>query len=56
MDGVFLSAGLEYQSIDLMVGDMEVYNSETGESGGDDDVAGIENEYVVLSLGGGFRF
>ena len=56
MDGVFLSAGLEYQSIDLMVGDMEVYNSETGESGGDDDVAGIENEYTVILLGGGFRF
>ncbi len=55
-NGVFLSAALDYQKIDLIVGDMEVVDASTGESGGDDDVAGIENEYTMISLGGGIRF
>ena len=56
MDGVFLSAGLEYQSIDLMVGDMEMEDYSTGETGGDEDTAGIENEYTTVSLGLGVYF
>ena len=30
--------------------------SYTGESGGEEDVAGIENSYVIFSVGGGIRF
>ena len=44
------------QTIDLIVGDMEFYDASTGEYGGDNDVAGIENNYTVFSLGGGYRF
>ena len=55
-NGLFLSAALDYQVIDLMVGDMEVTDYSTGETGGDPDVAGIENEYTVFSLGGGIQF
>ncbi len=56
LKGVFLSAAVDVQTIDLIVGDMEAYDASTGESFGDDDVAGIENEYMVISLGGGYRF
>ena len=35
---------------------MEVRNASTGETGGDPDVAGIENNYLLLSLGGGIQF
>ena len=55
-NGLFLTAALDYQQIDLIVGDMEFYSGETGERGGGDDVAGIENEYTILSIGGGVRF
>jgi outer membrane protease len=54
--GVFVSAALDYQMIDLMVGDMEVEDYSTGETGGDEDVAGIENNYLVFSLGAGYQF
>jgi plasminogen activator len=54
--GCFLAAALDYQRVDLIIGDMEVRNIVTGETGGDRDVAGIENEYRVISLGGGVRF
>ena len=54
--GAFVSAALDYQKIDLMVGDMEVEDISTGERGGDTDTAGIENNYVMFSLGGGFTF
>jgi outer membrane protease len=54
--GWFLTAGLDYQKIDHILGDMEVRNVETGERGGERDVAGIENEVMVISLGGGVRF
>lgn len=54
--GVFLTAALDVQQVDLIVGDMEVENIVTGEVGGDEDVAGIENRYTVFSAGGGFRF
>ncbi len=56
LKGVFLAAALDYQKIDLIVGDMEYYNGATGERGGDQDVAGIENDYLILSFGGGIRF
>lgn len=54
--GLFLTAALDYQKIDLIVGDMEYYDGTTGEVGGGDDAAGIESEYMILSLGGGVRF
>ncbi len=55
-NGAFASAALDYQKIDLMIGDMEVEDTSTGETGGDEDVAGIDNEYLVLSLGLGVYF
>jgi outer membrane protease len=54
--GAFVSAALDYQMIDLIVGDMKVYDASTGDSGGEEDVAGIENEYLVLALGLGVHF
>ena len=56
LQGAFLAAALDVQTIDLIVGDMEFYDASTGEYGGDNDVAGIENSYTVFSLGGGYRF
>ena len=56
LQGAFLAAALDVQTIDLIVGDMEFYDASTGEYGGDNDVAGIENNYTVFSLGGGYRF
>jgi len=56
MQNMFLSAALDYQVLDLMIGDMEVTDYSTGETGGDEDVAGIENEYVTLSIGCGMSF
>ncbi len=55
-NGAFASAALEYQKIDLIIGDMELEDYSTGETGGDSDVAGIENEYLLLSLGLGIGF
>ena len=54
--GWFVTAALEYQKIDRIVGDMQVVDIVTGESGGDTDVAGIENETLMISVGGGLRF
>lgn len=56
LDGLFFKAAFNVQKIGLIVGDMEYYDASTGEYGGGEDVAGIENEYWVLSLGGGYRF
>ena len=56
LKNAFLAAAFDVQTIDLIVGDMEAYDASTGERFGDEDVAGIENEYWVLSLGGGYRF
>lgn len=53
---IFVSAALDYQKVDLIVGDMAVVNYTTGETGSGKDVAGIENEYVTFSVGGGMRF
>jgi len=55
-NGAFVSAALDYQKIDLIIGDMEVTDYSTGETGGDTDVAGIENETMMLSLGLGLNF
>ena len=55
-ENVFISASLDYQVLDLVIGDMEVTDYSTGETGGDDDVAGIENEYMTFSVGGGVTF
>ena len=54
--GAFVSAALDYQSVDLIVGDMEVYDAATGMYGGEQDVAGIENRHLVWSLGLGAKF
>ncbi len=54
--GLFLTAALDYQQIDLIVGDMEFHDASTGETGGGEDMAGIENEYVIFSVGGGVKF
>jgi len=54
--GAFATASLDYQAVDLIVGDMEFYDASTGERGGGKNAAGIENEYLVISLGGGVRF
>jgi outer membrane protease len=54
--GAFVTAALDYQAIDLIVGDMELYDTTTGESAAARNAAGIENEYLVISLGGGIRF
>jgi outer membrane protease len=56
MNGTFVSAAVDYQKIDLIIGDMTVTDYSTGETGGDSDVAGIENEYMVISLGLGVDF
>ena len=56
LKGAFLAAALDVQTIDLIVGDMEYYDASTGEYGGDEDIAGIENESMVFSLGGGYQF
>ena len=57
LKGAFLAAAFDVQTIDLIVGDMEMYGDETdGIVYESEDVAGIENEYWVLSLGGGYRF
>ena len=56
LKGAFFTAAFDVQTIDLIVGDMEYYDASTGEHGGDDDIAGIENEYAVFSLGGGYQF
>ena len=53
---VFVSASVDYQVLDLMIGDMEYTDYSTGETGGDSDVAGIENEYVSISIGCGVSF
>ncbi len=52
----FASVALDYQKVGLIIGDMEMYEVSTGETSWAADVAGIENEYLVLSIGGGLRF
>lgn len=56
LDGVFIALAVDVQRIDLIVGDMEYYDASTDQYGGDEDVAGIENEYVAVSFGAGYRF
>jgi len=52
----FVSAAVDYQMIDLIVGDMTMRDGSTGAIGSEKDVAGIENKFLVMSLGGGIRF
>ena len=54
--GLFLTAAVDFQAVDLIVGDMELEDYSTGETDSASDIAGIENEFMVISLGGGFRF
>lgn len=54
--GAFVNLAVDYQVVDLIIGDMEVEDYSTGERGSEKDVAGLENQYVVFSLGGGIRF
>lgn len=49
-------AAIDYQVIDLIIGDMEALDYSTGEFFAEKDIAGIENEYVAFSLGLGYRF
>lgn len=56
LKGLFLAAAVDYQKVDLIIGDMEIEDYSTGERGGDEDTAGIENEYLSISLGGGVKF
>ena len=57
LKGVFLSAAVDVQTIDLIVGDIEYYGAKTyGEVISIENGAGIENSYTVFSLGGGYRF
>ena len=54
LKGAFLAVAFDMQTIDLIVGDMEMWTP-AGYSASE-DAAGIENNYTVLSLGGGYRF
>lgn len=53
---VYLLAAIDYQVIDLIVGDMEATDYSTGEFFFAEDAAGIENEYVSFSVGMGWQF
>ena len=56
-NGAFFSAAFDYQVIELMIGDVEYYGAETdGIVYSAINGAGIENEYMIISLGGGYRF
>lgn len=55
-NGFFVSAAVDYQVIDRIIGDMYVADYVEREYGFDEDVAGLENEYLVFSLGCGLRF
>ncbi len=54
--GVYVSAAVDYQQIDRMIGDMVIRDEATGQSGVETDAAGVENRYWMISLGGGLRF
>ncbi|MDY0146196.1 MAG: omptin family outer membrane protease [Kiritimatiellia bacterium] len=54
--GWFLTAALDYQKIDRIVGDMQAHDGGTGKTFSEKDIAGIENNTLLISLGGGLRF
>ena len=56
LQGAFLAAALDVQTIDLIVGDIEYYGAEIDGTVFEKNGAGIENSYTVFSLGGGYRF
>ena len=53
---VFVIGAIDYQVIDLIVGDMEAYDYSTGETFFGEGAAGIENEYVAVTFGVGCHF
>jgi len=53
---MFVTASVDYQSVDLIVGDMEALDYSIGEVFFSEDSAGIENEYVAFSVGIGYLF
>jgi outer membrane protease len=55
-DNLFLTASVEQQTIDLIVGDVDLLDYSTGEYYEGEDEVGIENSYTVFSLGLGFAF
>jgi outer membrane protease len=55
-ENLFLSASIEQQTLDLIVGDVELLDYTTGVYYAGADEAGIENSYTVISLGLGFSF
>ena len=52
----FATAAVDYQKIDHILGDLSVVVLETGERDSEDDIAGIENNWLTVSLGAGLRF
>lgn len=48
--------GVDYQLIDLIIGDMEAYDYSADEYFYGDDAAGIENHYFTMTLGAELRF
>ena len=56
LGGAFAFASVDYQAVDLIVGDSEMREGFYGEKETMEDGAGIENEYTAFSVGGGLRF
>ena len=54
--GVVLSATLDYQSLNPIVGNLAYTESATGEKASFSDSAGLENRYLAFSLGLGTAF
>jgi len=54
--GVFISAAVDYQSIDRIIGDLTLVEKSTGKTWAYPDFAGIENSYTAFSLGLGMVF
>lgn len=55
-ENLYLTASLEQQTIDLIVGDVELLDYSTGDYYAGEDEVGIENSYTVVSLGLSFTF
>ncbi len=55
-NNIFFTASIQHQTIDLIIGDMELVDYSTGEYYAEEDVAGIENSYTAFMLGAGMNF
>jgi hypothetical protein len=55
-NGVFLTAEVRVWNVDLRIGELHVEDRHTGEKVGVEAGAGIENEYVHVSLGARVQF